>query len=620
MAFQTAITIYDTIYKISISHFLLPAIQRDFKWPHWKIEWLFDSLMRGYPISSLLFWEVRGETKKAYKFYHFLREFRQDFRSDSKEADITGDFIAILDGQQRLTSLYIGLKGSFAYRIARGRKDIDDENSRPTRLLYINISRMLDENDEEDGRVYEFSFLTNIETKQHDLHVKKNKIGIEERWFRVGKILDLIKPEDLYSFITNNDISGPGIIILNRLYTTIFTDRSINFFLETSADLQKALNIFIRINSGGMPLDFSDLVMSIVVSNWKKKDAKNAIPGLINEVKEIGGFIINKEFIFKTFLYLYNTDIRFKVTNFRQKNAKKLEDEWENIRDAIKHTFRLMKSFGFSDSTLTSKYAVIPVIFYLYHLKIYDTFRDLTAYKTDRNAIRQWMHIVLIKRIFGGNDAVLSHIRQAFLSDKAEERSLSGSTEETIDDSFTETDNVEIFTPKFMISTELTAFPVEKISEKIRRDLSIGDDFITDLLHTQKDDKYAFSILALLFPQMDYKNNDFHKDHLHPQAAFTDLDTLSLTQQDREYYTPYWFNSIINLQMLDANDNMRKQSKPLTEWIDIKSKEDLNGSVAEARNQALIPNDASLLFKDFAQFAQKRKVLLAEKLKVALGN
>ena len=61
MSFQTPITISDAIEKIDSNQFLLPAIQREFIWSHSKIEWLFDSIMRNYPISSFLFWNVEED-------------------------------------------------------------------------------------------------------------------------------------------------------------------------------------------------------------------------------------------------------------------------------------------------------------------------------------------------------------------------------------------------------------------------------------------------------------------------------------------------------------------------------------------------------------------------------
>ena len=75
MAFQTPITIKEAIDHIHNNRYLLPAIQREFVWwPH-QIERLFDSLMRGYPIGSFLFWRVDPETAKDYSFYQFITNY-----------------------------------------------------------------------------------------------------------------------------------------------------------------------------------------------------------------------------------------------------------------------------------------------------------------------------------------------------------------------------------------------------------------------------------------------------------------------------------------------------------------------------------------------------------------
>jgi len=60
MSFQTPITIAEALDNIERQRYLLPAIQREFEWPPHKIEWLFDSLMRGYPIQLLSFLERGG--------------------------------------------------------------------------------------------------------------------------------------------------------------------------------------------------------------------------------------------------------------------------------------------------------------------------------------------------------------------------------------------------------------------------------------------------------------------------------------------------------------------------------------------------------------------------------
>ena len=106
--FQTPITIAQVIEHIKRNEYLLPAFQRDFVWSAEQIEKLFDSLMKGYPISSMLFWKVKGETKTDFRFYRFLTNFVQYHRtcSDAISTDQLNDFHAILDGQQRLNTLY----------------------------------------------------------------------------------------------------------------------------------------------------------------------------------------------------------------------------------------------------------------------------------------------------------------------------------------------------------------------------------------------------------------------------------------------------------------------------------------------------------------------------------
>jgi uncharacterized protein with ParB-like and HNH nuclease domain len=114
MSFQTPISIANAVKDIVNNRLLLPAIQREFIWTHTQIEWLFDSIMRNYPISSFLFWKVEGDTKHQYKYYSFLHNYRERYQTHNDEFDTNGvnDFMAVLDGQQRLASLYIGLKGS----------------------------------------------------------------------------------------------------------------------------------------------------------------------------------------------------------------------------------------------------------------------------------------------------------------------------------------------------------------------------------------------------------------------------------------------------------------------------------------------------------------------------
>ncbi|MCK9160050.1 MAG: DUF262 domain-containing protein [Bacteroidaceae bacterium] len=576
--FQAPITIHQAIDRIRKNEYLLPAFQREFVWSSDQIEKLFDSLMKGYPISSMLFWKVKGETKTDFRFYQFLKQFIQYNRThnDSISTDHVNDFYSILDGQQRLTALFIGLCGSYAYKEYR-RAFAYSEWSYPTRHLYLNISKTYTE--EESDRKFIFSFLNKADSKEKDLFIDNES----NKWFRIGRILSLHQDEeyDLYDFAEEYKLSKESKKILKRLDKVIHTDLIINYYEEDDQKPDKAVNIFVRINSGGTYLSFSDILMSIAVANWKEKDARNEIYTLVDNIG-CKGFNISKDYVLKAFLFLYHKDVRSMITSFNNGFIVKIEENWEKIRNSILSLFDLAKSFGLTDYTLTSYNATLPILYYLYHKDIYEDFATKKCYETERESIRRWLFSILLRKTFGGQgDAVLTQARRAFTNDI----------------------ETKLIKP-------LNDFPVKEINTEIKKITDVGDDFIEELLLTQKDSRYSFPILAMLYPDMDYKNNNFHQDHLHPASTY---DQLKQEHKDKFGWTVY--NSILNLQMLDSNVNMSKNATPLGTWIIEQTKNKDKDRFIESH---LIPNvDYSL--DNFDNFIVERKKILIEKLKNILN-
>ncbi len=581
MSFQTPITISEAIENIDNNRYLLPSIQREFEWEHTKIEWLFDSIMRNYPISSFLFWRVEWETKNSYKFYKFIKSYRQEYHTHNEEINTNwmNDFTAVLDWQQRLTSLYIGLKWSYAYKKARVNWS-DTEYALPTRHLYLNIETPLE--DEEDGRIYEFKFLTEDEYSEN-----RNK------WFKVWKILDLRDNFDFNEFLDNNNLKENKFSYktLSRLHSVIHSERIINFFLEKEQDIDKALNIFIRINSGWEPLNFSDLIMSIAVANWQERNARKEIHKLVDEIRD-KGFFITKDFVLKSFLLLHSKDIKFKVTNFSTENAKDFEKFWNKISKAIHDTFDLVKDFWFVESTLSSKNALLPIVYYIYYIQDSEWFTTRKWFEEDRYIIRKWLHSVLIKRIFWWqSDQILSQIRGVFTEDISQ----------------------------YWIKEDFKLFPIREIQERLKgttKDITLDDDYINNLLQTQKDSSLAFSILSVLYPQLDYKNWNFHKDHLHPISLFkkTYLREREINEEKFDIFLDC--NNNNNLQLLDANENESKNDKNLKDWINYESNKQ-NISTEKFCENHLIPT--LLEFENFDSFIERRRIILIEKLKESIN-
>lgn len=490
MSFFPPLSVSDALQKIDYDQYLLPAIQRDFVWSHTKIEMLFDSLMQGYPIGSMLLWRVDGANAQNQRFYGILKKYRERYLIRSEEVSTIGvpSFEVVLDGQQRLTALYLGLKGSYAYH-GYNLAWKDNEHSVPTRHLYLNLYYKKNEknnlDDSDDEKKYDFSFLKPNEVPTTD---SKNN------WFKVGEILGIKGTAQLNSYYKKKQIEDEeSQEILSKLHDMVHLEKLIHYYLEQSADFTRALNIFIRINSGGITLSYSDLVMSTTISGWTTLDAKKEINGLVDELVKEFEFSINKDFILRTYLVLYNEDIKFRVENFNIHNAKSFESKWGDIRCAIKEVFQLVTDFGYTPKTLTSLNSLLPFVYYLYKTGKVKDFCQAVKHKSDREIMKKWLHIVLLHQIFGGqSEGVLKAIRD---------------------------------TIKKEIKQGIDIFPARQIAarlSKTNKSISVDEEFVQSLLFTSKDNRYAFAVLALLFPHLDYKNRDFHLDHCHPLSHFNE--------------------------------------------------------------------------------------------------
>ncbi len=580
MSFFPPISVSDAIDKIDYNQYLLPAIQRDFVWSSTQIEMLFDSLMQGYPIGSMLLWRVNGKNTENHRFYGILKKYRERYHIRSEEVSTQNipSFEVVLDGQQRLTALYLGLKGSYAYHgYNLGWKD--NEYSVPTRHLYLNLeykkNSRNDLNDSDDDRKYDFRFL------------KENEVVHEQdtpEWFRVSDILGIKGTSQLNACFKKLNIEDDDSQeIVSRLHDIVHLEKLIHYYLEESSDFTRALDIFIRINSGGITLSYSDLVMSTTIMGWTNLDAKKEINGLVDELVKEYGYQVNKDFILRSYLILYNDDIKFRVQNFSIKNAKEFEKHWTEIKLAIKEVFQLVSDFGYNVNTLTSLNALLPIVYYLYKTERVKNFCSKVVYKKDREIIKKWLHVVLLHRIFGGQaEGVLKAIRD---------------------------------TIKKEITKGVDIFPAQQIAKRLsktNKSITVDEEFIEGLLYTSKDNRYAFPILALLFPHLDYQNRDFHLDHCHPISHFNakklKAKGIKINEDNKEYYTDWdYFNSIINLQMLDGNENKSKNAKDLAQWVEENS---------IPRKKYYLPKELAL--EDFPVFVEKRTELLTEKLKEVL--
>ena len=586
--YEKPISIKEAIDAINDRDYLLPAIQRKFVWSTHQICVLFDSIMRGYPISTFMIWEIKDENiKNDYKFYEFIKSYCQRFNEENSRIQTNAsfkNFNAIIDGQQRLTSLYIGLNSTYAYKQPRvWWPSTRDDKILPPRKLYLDLLKSVGSEDDESLMYYNFKFLTD---EQYDESVKSGQHS--HHWFCMHEILKMSQIDDVDDVLLKivlPELNKRGLSenefarkTLLKLYQVIRNTKIIHYFKETNQKIDHVLDVFIRTNSGGTKLDFSDLLISIAVANWD--DFREELDDLISRVHQSNdmGFYLGRDWVLKTCLMLTGSDVRFKVKNFKSEQVETIQHQWQSIIKCIKASFILIRRFGITPQSLTSKNAVIPICYYLYKKRVdgkplYDSVNNLAKHYEERASISQWFYMVLLKGIFGGQaDTILSSMRDVL--------------DQNINESI---------------------FPLPQIIERYKatnKDLRFDADYIENLLDTQHGERRCRALLHLLFPEMN-ETEVFHIDHLHPQSSFdkNKLKQLDFLEENPELLaffsdSKHW-NSVANLHLLNDSQNLSKKDRPLREWLE--------DSTVNLSRKDLLVGDISLDLENFREFYQTRR-------------
>ena len=314
------------------------------------------------------------------------------------------------------------------------------------------------------------------------------------------------------------------------------TKAVVAYYEEEDQDLDKVLHVFIRTNSGGTKLSYSDMLMSMATAQWETLDARAEIHGKVDEINDMGGgFGFSQDFLLKAGLMLAGvTSVGFRVTNFTRNNMKLLEERWDRITSAVGTAVALVASFGFSESSLRAHNAVLPIAHYLYHSDAPAGFLVQAAYKRDRDAIRSWLTRSLLKRgIWGsGLDSLLTALRTV------------------IDTHGSET------------------FPAERLEEAMRargKSLTFEEEELEDLVESKDR---AFALLSVLYPFVDTQNNKFHIDHVFPKSRFSSrrLRPAGVSDDDIEEYQDR-VDRLPNLQLLAGDLNQSKSDVLPGKWI-----------------------------------------------------
>ncbi|MBI5459737.1 DUF262 domain-containing protein [Methanobacterium sp.] len=582
---------------ISQNEVYLPAIQRKFVWSYDQIEMLFDSIMRGYPIGTFLFWSVVGATKDDYTFYKFIHNYheRDNYLNEiAPKPDLKDKIIGVLDGQQRLSSMYIALQGTYAYKKKHYR--VESDKAYPPREMYLNLFQSTKL---EDGLIYEFRFLEEEDGEIIDENQSYFRFKDEKLWFKVKEVLTWGLDPDLdkfYDDLVENPSINTEIVSsikemrqqikkrLRVLHNRLIRDDLINYFELEQQDLDKILDIFVRVNSGGTPLSKSDLLFSTIVARWE--EARNEIDSLLKNINQKGdGFSFDNDFIMRACLVLTDSQIVFTVKSFKKANIEKITENWEQIKSSIENMVDLLVEFGINEKNLTSLNATIPIAYYL--------LKGGQINKRTKHELKIYLIQSLLQKVYGGQgDSVLTSIRDAIRTKGHESYILRNKDFEITD---------------FVNNLELPG----------NKRFKIDEEDIEDLLETKKG-PYTFLILSLLYPNLKYGLNKWHQDHIHPASSFTNakLKKYGIPEENWKHWQ-LLKDQLPNLQIMEGSENESKNKTPFNAWLHGKNA-DCIPNVRDIDKFLLdnyIPLETSLEFEDFENFFEKRKGILRDEIK-----
>jgi len=381
-------TITGVLNKIHNSELILPDIQRDFVWDEERIYNLLDSILRGYPFGTLLFWN----TTQRLQYRAFTKDWagEQGYAFQIKLEGQRGT--VVLDGQQRLQSLYLSLMGTFKGKV-----------------LHFDLLSGRDSGDLSDLK-YVCEFLPAGEAQR-----RNQKEAGRHYWVPLRDLSRITGPE-LLGLRSNQYCAWAGVDVasadgerlsanVSRVFWCFRSSEVLNYYTidgEYGADgvvtpLNEVLEIFVRINSGGEVLSKSDLMFSLMQLHWS--DAASAIAELTDDLNEKGRFEFDRDFILKCALACCGKGARYDVDKLRDEGTvAAIREAFPRLAAAVVACVDLLVNTAkISDGRVLSSYnALIPFVYYLYLQP-----RQTPASEADLVRMNQALYLTLMTRVLG---------------------------------------------------------------------------------------------------------------------------------------------------------------------------------------------------------------------------
>lgn len=510
---ENSISIYEALQNIQDGKYVMPAFQRQYVWGMEQIEKLWDSILLDYPIATFLFWRV-DDTNVTWDTYfcNFLSEvsFNSRKQADSgnyklTSIDINNTDTAILDGQQRLTSLFLSLFGEAYIRPKNARK-ITGDKILTKLLIELNKNKVSMVEEEYNSKKFDIKFSEKIGRLSPTQFEIKNILAekFQDETTRENAIEEAIVnvPADSKEYARN---------ILQKLYNKVFDEKLVRYTEINDMKQDDALEMFVRFNSGGKALRKSEITMSILEAYWPS--AKTEFGKIL--VDSYARF--DTDFIIRAALMLYGDVVK---SNINKKIAEELKNDWNGFKKALTNTESLLKEMNIDVSRFSSSWNVLlPIIYYIYY--------NPDHYGKNIKGIRAYLLRAIFFTYFqSGTTGKLQQIKS----------------------------NINSF------DYEITIEMLDQMN-----DLRVTEGKIEDVLNSEKGSRVAGEVLYYLNLDWTIKNLKYEQDHLHPDNRFMGNKPVSVSIADWKRWQGMR-NRLPNLHLLEGRSNGSKNDMRLVDY------------------------------------------------------
>ena len=306
----------------------IPKFQRDFVWSIDKTAKLLDSILKGYPIGTFILWQTSER----------LNDIKNVGNLDIPDTPDGNKVEYVLDGQQRITSLFAAYLGAQIPKV--GEKKVTNYQD-----IVVNLGQDIIENDEQ------------IITAE----------PVSDKYLPLCDVLNFsyTKAKELSGRFSSSELETIDI------YSTAFKTYEFSTVVLRKEDIESAIEVFTRINTGGQTLTLFEIMSAKTYDEKQNFDMQVKWDSLLKELKDIKYDGVSSTVALNVLSLVLSRSKECKRKTILSLDKQAIIDHWDDVISALKDSidyFRTTYRIPVSQ-ILPYDSLLVPFAYFFYHNK-----------------------------------------------------------------------------------------------------------------------------------------------------------------------------------------------------------------------------------------------------------